>query len=53
MTHNDVMKHFVIFDTEYTTWEGAADRDWTGPGEHREVVQIGASVGIFRFGKTA
>lgn len=32
----------VIFDTEYTTWEGAFERNWSGVGEYREIVQIGA-----------
>lgn len=32
----------VIYDTEFTTWEGALERDWNGPGEYRELVQIGA-----------
>ena len=32
----------VIFDTEYTTWEGAQERKWAGPGEHRELLQVGA-----------
>jgi inhibitor of KinA sporulation pathway (predicted exonuclease) len=32
----------VFYDTEFTTWEGAMERDWTGPGEYRELVQIGA-----------
>ena len=32
----------VVFDLEYTSWEGAAERGWSGPGEHREIVQIGA-----------
>lgn len=36
------MTAFVIYDTEYTTWEGALARQWTGPGEFPEVVQIGA-----------
>lgn len=35
-------RHIVIFDTEYTTWEGAAANGWTGPGQHREIVQIAA-----------
>lgn len=34
----------VIFDLECTTWEGAAARNWSGQGEHREVVQLGAVV---------
>ncbi len=33
---------FVIADLEYTSWEGAQARDWSGPGEFREIVQIGA-----------
>ena len=32
----------VVFDLEYTTWEGTNARRWSGPGEYFEVVQIGA-----------
>jgi inhibitor of KinA sporulation pathway (predicted exonuclease) len=32
----------TILDMEYTTWEGARERLWSGIGEHREIVQIGA-----------
>src|SRR3989338_500560 len=32
----------IIYDTEYTTGEGARERDWGGPNEHKEIVQIGA-----------
>lgn len=35
---------FIILDTEVTTWEGAAIRNWSGPSEHRELVQLGAAV---------
>lgn len=35
-------REFVIFDTEYTTWEGALQRGWSGENEFREIVQIGA-----------
>lgn len=38
----DLPDRFILFDLEYTTWEGAMKRDWSGPGEHREVVEIGA-----------
>lgn len=38
----DFPSRFVVFDTEYTTWEGSNKRGWTGPNEHREIVQIGA-----------
>lgn len=33
---------FILFDTEYTAWEGSWQRKWGGPGEHQEIVQIGA-----------
>jgi inhibitor of KinA sporulation pathway (predicted exonuclease) len=32
----------VFYDTEYTTWEGAMENDWSAPGQYRELVQIGA-----------
>ena len=35
-------REFVLFDTEFTAWPGSQDRHWTGPGEHRELIQIGA-----------
>lgn len=35
-------KPLVIYDTEYTAWEGSIARNWKGPGEHREIVEIGA-----------
>lgn len=38
----DLPDKFVLLDLECTTWEGAMERCWSGPGEHREVVQIGA-----------
>src|SRR3989344_3085013 len=38
----NLLKEIVIYDTEYTIWEGAQKRNWSGPGEYREVVNIGA-----------
>ncbi|HYM18269.1 MAG TPA: 3'-5' exonuclease [Micropepsaceae bacterium] len=32
----------VIFDLEFTAWEGSMASRWTRPGEYTEVVQIGA-----------
>ena len=32
----------IVLDLEFTTWDGAQERGWTGPGEFREIVQIGA-----------
>ena len=32
----------IVFDTEYTSWKGAQARNWSGPGEFREIVEIGA-----------
>ncbi len=42
-------KRFVMFDLECTTWDGAAARGWSGPGEHREVIQVGATLTDERF----
>ena len=36
------MSHFIIFDLEYTTWEGALDRGWDRDNEYREIVQLAA-----------
>ena len=33
---------FILLDVEYTSWEGAMARNWSNPGEHREIVQIAA-----------
>lgn len=33
---------FVLYDLEYTSWEGAMERGWSGPGEFREIVAFGA-----------
>ncbi|NWG46029.1 MAG: exonuclease domain-containing protein [Alphaproteobacteria bacterium] len=32
----------VIYDLEFTAWEGSMARNWSDPGEHREIVEIGA-----------
>ncbi len=32
----------VVYDLEYTAWPGSQARDWSGPGERREIIQIGA-----------
>ncbi len=36
------MPHAVLFDLEFTAWEGSMERRWLAPGEFREIVQIGA-----------
>ena len=33
---------FVLFDLEYTAWEESQSRNWSGPNEYREVIQVGA-----------
>ena len=33
-------KIIVIFDLECTAWPGSVKRNWAGPGEYRELVQI-------------
>ena len=45
MNARDFFYHYdklVVFDTEFTTWEGALERNWSGPNEHREIVQLAA-----------
>lgn len=32
----------ILLDTEFTAWAGSMERRWSGPGEHKEIVQIGA-----------
>ena len=33
---------FILYDLEFTAWPGSRRTNWTTPGEHREIVQIGA-----------
>lgn len=35
-------KTAIVFDLEFTAWQGSLARNWLDPGEFREVVQIGA-----------
>jgi inhibitor of KinA sporulation pathway (predicted exonuclease) len=35
-------QYAVVFDLEFTAWEGSVASRWSRPGEHTEVVQIGA-----------
>lgn len=37
MTHK-----ILLYDTEYTAWEGSQARRWSEPWEHREIIQIAA-----------
>ena len=32
----------IIFDTEFTAWQGSAQRNWSLHWEHREIIQIAA-----------
>ena len=32
----------VIFDLEWTAWEGSQERNWSGANEEREIIEIGA-----------
>ena len=40
-------EEFVLLDTEYTSWEGAWERGWSGPNEYKEIIQVG----MIRIGK--
>lgn len=37
-----INKPFLFLDTEYTSWEGSFERDWSDPGEFKEIVQFAA-----------
>jgi len=37
-----LQSEFIIFDTEFTAWEGSHSRNWSNKGEHRELIQLGA-----------
>jgi inhibitor of KinA sporulation pathway (predicted exonuclease) len=32
----------ILFDIEYTAWDGSKARQWSEPWEHREIIQIAA-----------
>ena len=32
----------ILFDTEFTSWEGAQERNWSGENEYKEIIQVGA-----------
>jgi len=32
----------VVYDLEFTAWDGSQGRKWMAPGEYKEVIQIGA-----------
>ena len=36
------MRSAILYDLEYTAWDGSMAHRWLRPGEFREVVQIGA-----------
>lgn len=37
-------KKIVIFDTEFTAWEGSRERGWSKSDEYKEIVQIGGII---------
>lgn len=32
----------ILYDLEYTAWPGSRETRWSRPGEHREIVEMGA-----------
>ena len=32
----------ILYDLEYTAWDGSKETDWSRAGEYREIVEIGA-----------
>lgn len=35
-------QEIILFDFEYTAWEGSKARNWSEPWEHREIIQMAA-----------
>ena len=35
-------KVIILFDTEYTSWEGSMERNWSHKNEYKELVQLSA-----------
>ena len=35
-------RYIIIYDLEFTSWEGSLKRKWSGEDEFKEIVQIGA-----------
>lgn len=35
-------RELILFDLEYTAWEGSNARKWSEPWEHREIIQVAA-----------
>ena len=42
ITVSEVPKNVVVLDLEFTAWEGSLERNWSGPDEEPEIIQIGA-----------
>jgi len=42
MTASPQIRGAVVFDLEFTAWEGSMEHRWLRPGEFAEIVQIGA-----------
>ena len=36
------MKEFIIYDTEFTCWEGSLERNWSDENEYKEIIQVSA-----------
>jgi len=37
-----IRDHAIVFDLEFTAWQGSVAHRWSRPGEFTELVQIGA-----------
>lgn len=35
-------KEIIVWDSEFTAWDGSYDNGWTAPGQFKELIQIGA-----------
>ena len=42
ISSHPLVPYAVVYDLEFTAWDGSQEGKWLAPGEFREVVQIGA-----------
>ena len=38
----NLQKKFILFDTEFTAWEGSQERNWSLEWEHKELISVSA-----------
>ena len=42
MPNLNLPHEFIVYDLEWTAWEGSREHNWSKPGEQPEIYDIGA-----------